>query len=150
MAMNLYREYRIKCYLNARHYIIINDRKGEIHPHTWEFTFTIRFSRSDFMEFSTFEKGLVGYLEPYQNSVINEKEPFDSIVPTLENMVDYFVDDFEKIIKDIGGILVQVEASETPTRSYVLNLSQRGEDPSDAREKILSDVMDSVLDNILN
>lgn len=151
MAKNLYREYKIKCYLNARHYIIINDRRGAIHPHTWEFTFTIRFSRSEFKEFTTFEKGLADYLAPFQNTIINENEPFDAIVPTLENMVDYFVDDFINIIDSIGGILLQVEASETPTRSYVVDLSQRGEeDSTDARERILSDVMDSVLDNILD
>lgn len=37
MAVKLYREYRIKFYLNMRHYIIIDGKKGEIHPHTREF-----------------------------------------------------------------------------------------------------------------
>ena len=34
MAVNMYREYRLKFYLNMRHYIIINEVKGETHPHT--------------------------------------------------------------------------------------------------------------------
>lgn len=34
MAVKLYREYRIKFYLNMRHYIIIDGKKGEyIHTH---------------------------------------------------------------------------------------------------------------------
>lgn len=43
MAVRLYREYRLKFYLNAKHYIIINGHKGETHPHTWEFTLSIRY-----------------------------------------------------------------------------------------------------------
>ena len=43
MAVKLYREYRIKFYLNMRHYIIIDGKKGEIHPHTWEFALDIKF-----------------------------------------------------------------------------------------------------------
>ena len=45
MAVRLYREYRLKFYLNAKHYIIINGHKGETHPHTWEFTLSIRYGR---------------------------------------------------------------------------------------------------------
>ena len=43
MAVNMYREYRLKFYLNMRHYIIINEVKGETHPHTWEFALDIKF-----------------------------------------------------------------------------------------------------------
>ena len=46
MAVNMYREYRLKFYLNMRHYIIINEVKGETHPHTWEFALDIKFSRN--------------------------------------------------------------------------------------------------------
>ena len=42
MAVNMYREYRLKFYLNMRHYIIINEVKGETHPHTWEFALDIK------------------------------------------------------------------------------------------------------------
>jgi 6-pyruvoyl-tetrahydropterin synthase len=45
MAVKLYREYRIKFYLNMRHYIIIDGKKGEIHPHTWEFALDIKNAR---------------------------------------------------------------------------------------------------------
>ena len=51
MAVNMYREYRLKFYLNMRHYIIINEVKGETHPHTWEFALDIKFSRNLNREF---------------------------------------------------------------------------------------------------
>ena len=101
MERELYREYNIKFYLNARHYIIINGRQGEVHPHTWEFALNIRFGRSSFVEFNVFEKGISTYLAPYQNKVLNEVEPFNAILPTLENMVDYFANEFYDIIHDI-------------------------------------------------
>ena len=66
MAVKLYREYRIKFYLNMRHYIIINGNKGETHPHTWEFALDIKFGRSSFVEFNIFEKGITDFLDKYQ------------------------------------------------------------------------------------
>lgn len=151
MAVNLYREYRMKFYLNMRHYIIINGTKGEVHPHTWEFALDIRFGRSSFVEFNTFEKGISEFLEQYQNKVLNEEHPFDGMLPTIENVTDYFSQKFYEIIYDIGGMLTSVEASETPTRSYIVNISEQEEHEimnRKADKQILSEVMDSVLDEI--
>ncbi len=153
MAVKLFREYKIKFYLNMRHYIIINGSKGETHPHTWEFALNIRFGRSSFVEFNTFEKGIADYLSGYQNKILNEEEPFDSILPTLENVADYFSEEFDHIIHDTGGVLTTLEASETPTRSYIVNLEEKDDMmqlTKEADDKMLSDVMDAVLDGIIN
>ena len=142
MAVNMYREYRLKFYLNMRHYIIINEVKGETHPHTWEFALDIKFSRNLFVEF----------LEQYQNKILNEAEPFDSMMPTLENVTDYFAEEFFKIIYKTGGMLTRVEASETPTRSYIVNMAEQERNSilnNKADEKIISEVMDAVLDDIV-
>lgn len=152
MAIQFFREYRLKFYLNARHYIIIGGNKGEVHPHTWEFTLQIRFGRGAFTQFSTFERGINDYLAPYQNTTMNEMPPFDSILPTLESMTDHFAEEFRKIIHNIHGILVSVEASETPTRSYIVNIEDSGGDQEDdeyTQEQIRSEVMDAVLDQIV-
>lgn len=151
MAIQIYREYRLKFYLNARHYIIIEGNKGEVHPHTWEFTLNIRFGRGAFTEFNTFERGINDYLAPFQNTTLNEVPPFDAVLPTLESMTDHFAEEFRKIIHDINGILVRVEASETPTRSYIVNIEDSGNQGEDenTRERIRSEVMDAVLDQIV-
>lgn len=152
MEIELYREYRIKFYLNARHYIIINGKRGEVHPHTWEFALNIKFGRSSFVEFNVFEKGISQYLAPYQNQIMNEVEPFDAILPTLENMVDYFAEEFYRIIHEIGGILIRIEASETPTRSYILNISESPtviEQNEKIEKQVMADVVDAVLDEIV-
>lgn len=153
MAVNIYREYRLNFYLNMRHYIIINDAKGETHPHTWEFALDIKFSRNSFVEFNIFEEGISKFLEQFQNKILNEVEPFDSMMPTLENVTDYFAEEFFKIIYKTGGMLTCVEASETPTRSYIVNISEQEKNSilnKKADARIMSEVMDAVLDDIIN
>ena len=89
----LYREYRLKSYLNMNHYIIINGRQGQTHPHTWEFVITIVVAGDQFVEFRKFEMLIEQYLEKYQNQILNTIEPFDVVVPTIENVTDQFNDD---------------------------------------------------------
>ena len=63
MSTRLYREYKFKFYLNANHYIIINGKNGQTHPHTWEFVFYIMKSEGEFVLFNKFEKAIEEYLE---------------------------------------------------------------------------------------
>ena len=58
MTTKLYREYKFKFYLNANHYIIINGKNGQTHPHTWEFVFYIMKSEGEFVLFNKFEKAI--------------------------------------------------------------------------------------------
>lgn len=115
-----WRYYELKFYLNASHYIIINGEKGEEHPHTWEFTLDFSLPREPFVEFGTVEKKIQKYLKPYQNQVLNEKKPFDAILPTVENITDFFAGEFAGILAGFSGRLNRVKASETPTRTYVV------------------------------
>lgn len=152
MQVKLYHEYRLKFYLNARHYIIINGNRGETHPHTWEFAINIQFAPSSFVEFNTFEEGIKDFLDKYQNKVLNDEEPFITILPTLENMTDYFAKEFFQIIYEIGGTLIRIEASETPTRSYIVNLLTEEEKDmlwEQTEKKEWSKVIDSVIDDIV-
>ena len=122
---NALREYRFKFYLNASHYVIFNNKKGQVHPHTWEFAVDILIDRSKYMEFNDFEKGINAFIDPYQDRVMNDMEPFDLIIPTLESMLDYFAPKIRDIIGNLGGQVIRVEGSETPTRSYIHDFSQQ-------------------------
>lgn len=148
MGLRLYREYQLKFYLNARHYIVIDGKAGETHPHTWEFSLNIRIGRGAFTPFMTFEQRINQFLAPYQNQDLNGIPPFGEILPTLENMVDYFAGEFDRIICEIGGSLRRVEASETPSRSYILNVRRETGDEG-AGSGNMSKLVDSILDNIL-
>ncbi len=152
MDLKVYREYCLKFYLNIRHYIIIDGVRGNTHPHTWEFALYIRAGRTRFVEFSTYEKGIETYLDEFQNRILNDEKPFDDILPTLENVTDYFAEHFYRIIHTSDGALLRIEASETPTRSYILNLDAEQEfamSTDEKEEKFLSDVIDGVLDDLL-
>lgn len=149
MDVKLYREYRFKFYLNASHYIIIDGKEGQTHPHTWEFMICIRKSTDKFVQFHEFEKVLDDYFNQYQNRVINEVAPFDTIVPTLENMADYFVGDIRRIVHEIGGELIVMESSETPTRSYILGF-QDDLEFMEAMERNSKETIEHVIDTVID
>lgn len=148
MNVRVHREYRLKFYLNARHYIIIQGVKGEVHPHTWEFALTIRIPHATFVEFNVYEDVIKDFLNTYQNKVLNNESAFLTILPTLENMTDFFAREFFKLIHQVGGTLLQVEASETPTRSYIVNLLSDGEDDM-AGEADINKMIDRLLDDVI-
>lgn len=120
----LNRTYRFKFYLNANHYIIINGKEGETHPHTWEFTIDIMIDGGELVLFNVYEKAIDAYFEKFQNKVMNDFPPFDVIVPTLENMSEHFIVDIRDIVEQNNGHLVKMESSETPTRSYIVSFEE--------------------------
>ena len=147
----LYREYCLKSYLNMSHYIIIDGRQGQTHPHTWEFITTIVVARDDFVEFRTFEELIEQYLEKYQDKILNTIEPFDTIVPTIENVTDYFDDELQELLYQNGCELISLEGSETPTRSYIIshrNEPEFIEKLGKMQNQRISDIVNYVVDEI--
>jgi len=156
MANKLYHEYRFKFYLNASHAIFINGRLGQAHPHTWEYVLNILLPRNEFVEFNVFEKTIEQFFAKYQNQTMNKVEPFDTLVPTLENMAEYFGDQLYRLIAEKNGQLTQIECSETPTRSYIIAYEKDKKQESeyaatlDASEQdAISQVLDRVLDQMI-
>ena len=117
----VYKQYKFKYYLNMNHYIIINGKPGEIHPHTWEIMISVISDQDKMMPFISIERKLDEIMEQYQDKLLNECEPFNTIVPTVENAANYFFRFIQdNIIRD-GWILMMLELSESPTRSYIIN-----------------------------
>ena len=142
------RSYILKFYLNARHYLTDGSYVGETHPHTWEFTLTIVVSGMRFVRFNVFEEGIDAYLEPYRNKVLNDEPPFDVVSPTLENLVEEFAQSFYAIIQKAGGTLVRVEGSESPARTYAVDIAptQSSDGPTDADiDRVVDDAVDGLL-----
>lgn len=153
MNSKLLCEYCFKFYLNASHSIIINGKQGEVHPHTWEIMLDIVVERKDFMEFNEYEKVAGDFFSKYQEQVLNDVEPFDTIMPTLENIVDYFGGELRQCMRQVGGTLVRIEGSETPTRSYAVSYEGQDEYVTDMREhaqESLSRVIEDMLEQMLN
>ncbi len=152
MKVMISREYKFKFYLNISHYITVNGTDGQVHPHTWEFTVHIKKMTTEFLQFNVFEKAIEEYLSKYQNSLINAMEPFNRIVPTLEHVTEYFGDQFSAIIHDIGGELLWIESSETPTRSYLIDYEEDEgikKEMDFKKNDVVLHVVDSVINDIL-
>lgn len=143
--MNKYRQYRFKFYLNARHAIFINGKLGEIHPHTWEITLSVIKGRDEFIQFHTLEKKIEAFMDRYQDRYLNEVEPFDVINPTLENCCHYFKSKLSEILAEEGWMFLVMEMSETPSRTYVISISDESETE---RERSMNALVDMVLEDI--
>ena len=146
---NIYREYRLKSYLNMNHYIIFNGKPGQVHPHTWEFVTVIIMPGDEFVEFSVFEKAVDRFLSTYQNRIMNEVAPFDVTMPTVENVTDYFAGELDTIISDLGGCLISLEGSETPTRGYIVSLGQQ-QNVVDRIDEIKEKYVDNMVERVVS
>ena len=148
MDGRLFCEYKFKFYLNASHSIIIAGKQGEVHPHTWEITLEILVERDEFMEFNVYERVAQDFFASYQDRTLNDVQPFDTIMPTLENIVDYFGAQLRRNMREVGGVLMRIEGSETPTRSYAVSYARDDEYISDVKEHA-DDALDHVIDEML-
>ena len=124
----MYKQYRYKFYLNANHFIKINGKDGQIHPHTWEIAIDLLELDEGFTEFSNVEKIINTLIDGYQDKVLNDIPPFNTLNPTLENICIYFRDLIEENMINVGYLLLTIEISETPTRSFIINLVDNLED----------------------
>lgn len=120
-----YSQYTYKFYLNANHSININGNRGEIHPHTWEIQIDIIQVADSFVQFSTIEKSVEEVLSDYQDKYLNDLKPFNVINPTLENIGEFFNLTVGRKLQDEGWLLLRLEISETPSRSYIIDSTIR-------------------------
>ena len=119
------RYYRIKAYLNASHFVVFDGKKGDTHPHTWEFVATVYTTGDDIIKFTEPEKMIMKVFEPYQNQVLNEIDPFNAIIPSLENMTEHFATKIAEAVSPMNYHLRRFEGSETPVRTYGVRFPER-------------------------
>lgn len=149
MDARMFHKYRFKFYLNASHYIIINGRQGDVHPHTWEIIIEVLILKKEFVEFNIFERSIEKFFQQYQNQTMNNIPPFNTIMPTLENLVEYFGQEIRILLRKEGGELTQIEGSETPTRTYIITYEHDAEF-SDSIEAMTKDSVDDMLGKMLD
>jgi len=140
-----YKQYKFKFYLNARHAIYLDGVLGETHTHSWEFVLYIVKARKEFSQFSQIEKAIEDYFDQYQDKNINEIQPFNVINPTLENVADYFKDALSEILNKMGWVLLMMEMSETPSRTYVISLL---DDVEMSDDQTIDTVTDLILEKV--
>lgn len=133
MSHEVRRVYCFKSYLNASHYVSFDGRRGEVHPHTWQFSAKVAVAgAAEPRPFADYERAIEAVFEPYQNHVVNECEPFDAIVPTLESLTEVLGEKVRAVAAGMGARLVEFEGSETPARSYLLAYGPETDDAEQA------------------
>lgn len=122
-----YSQYRFKFYFNASHAIYLAGELGQSHPHTWEVILNVMKVSDNFILFHEIEKLCEEFLNHYQDVFINTVPPFTTVNPTLENICIYFKEKIQGMLHEKGWLLLTIELSETPSRSYVISVTDEME-----------------------
>lgn len=116
-------QYRFKFYFNASHAIYLSGEMGQRHPHTWEVILNVLKVTNNLILFDEVEKICEEFFSDYQDVFINTVQPFITINPTLENLCTYFKDKLQEMLHEKGWLLLSIELSETPSRSYIISVT---------------------------
>ncbi|WCK57509.1 6-carboxytetrahydropterin synthase (plasmid) [Aneurinibacillus sp. Ricciae_BoGa-3] len=112
--------YRLKFYLNARHFLNENGKSSEISPHTWEVGLFI-LKQDEEKTFREVEKKIEAFFDNFDNQLINDIPPFNLLNPTTENIGKVFYKQLSNILSEYGRVLETLQISENPTRTYIVN-----------------------------
>ena len=116
------RHYQFQFYINAAHQIRLNGTFGEAHPHTWELSLLLEKRQKEFVKFEQLEQQIEELLAPYQDVLLNDLPPFHEINPTLENFCEHLRLQMEPLLEALKWNLLHIKLSETPVRSYIIEL----------------------------
>lgn len=141
-----YSQYKFNFYLNASHAIYINGAMGQSHPHTWEIIIKVIKSSDKFVMFNEVEKKIEEFLDGYQNSFLNDFQPFDTLNPTLENITGYFLEKFQTLLEELGWTIFYIEVGETPTRSYIISRVENNIVSNLRHSNIVEDIIDTAFE----
>lgn len=121
---------------------------GNNHPHTWEVILNVMKITDNFVLFDEIEKICEEFLSHYQDVNINQTQPFTTINPTLENLCTYFKDKLREMLHEKGWLLLSIELSETPARSYVINVTDEMEDKKSYFNSRSEETMQEIIDRM--
>lgn len=139
-------QYRFKFYFNASHAIYLNGEMGQSHPHTWEVILNVIKITDNFVLFNDVEKMCEDFLLRFQDVFINSVQPFTTINPTLENICTYFKERLQEMLHEKGWLLLSIELSETPARSFVISVT----DDMDIRKSFFDNKTEETLQQIVD
>ena len=139
-------QYRFKFYFNASHAIYLSGEMGQSHPHTWEVILNVMKVTDNFVLFNEIEKICEDFLSRFQDVFINSIQPFTTINPTLENICTYFKERLQEMLHEKGWLLISIELSETPARSFVISVT----DDMDIRKSFFDNKTEETLQQIVD
>lgn len=118
------RSYKIKSYVNASHAVRWKSGTGKKHNHTWEIVCELH-AFEGMVSFFDIEKSLSAAIDELSGKYLNDLPEFEVINPTVENVTEYLFDKVDGILRDSGAMLLRIEVSDSPTRSYCIDVTGR-------------------------
>lgn len=109
--------YRIRCQFNAVHSLDITNPE-KMHAHTFRVTAYIENVGEELHKIDKCDQLLKEYFSKYKGLHINDVSPFQTVLPTIENMCQVFYEDLTKKLLQEGVRLVKLELGDSPITSY--------------------------------
>lgn len=118
--------YKYTSRINISHSIDSNDKivRQNEHFHSIEVELYINNTKeitvSEFISYDLVEEKLAEYFDKYAGTYVNEREPFNKIIPTIENMGFIFYYEIKQKLESFGYSLSKLEIGEIPSRKFVV------------------------------
>lgn len=120
-----FKGYNYKFKLNISHSVLIYNKMGKVHFHTFEISIFLRMLNNKFIIYNKAEQIIKKVLDKYSDKQLNMIEPFDKLDPTIENIGDVLYSKLKEVLENNSMELVRLEMSETPARTYIVNGGNR-------------------------
>ncbi len=124
MSMQKQRSYKIKSYVNASHAVRWKSGTGKKHNHTWEIVCELHVFEG-MVSFFDIEKSLNEAIDGLSGKFLNDLPEFKVINPTVENVTEYLFDKVDGILRQNNAVLLRIEVSDSPTRSFCIDVTER-------------------------
>ncbi|BDZ31883.1 6-carboxytetrahydropterin synthase [Lactiplantibacillus sp. WILCCON 0030] len=118
------RSYKIKSYVNASHAVRWKSGTGKKHNHTWEIICELHVFEG-MVSFFDIEKSLNKAIDGLSGKFLNDLPEFKVINPTVENVTEYLFDNIDGILRQNNAVLLRIEVSDSPTRSFCIDVTER-------------------------
>ncbi|HJE86218.1 6-carboxytetrahydropterin synthase [Levilactobacillus brevis] len=122
--MKKQRTYKIKSYVNASHAVRWKSGTGKKHNHTWEIVCELHVFEG-MVSFFDIEKSLNKAIDELSGKYLNDLPEFKVINPTVENVTEYLFNEIDGILRQNNAVLLRIEVSDSPTRSYCIDVTER-------------------------
>ncbi|WP_125763734.1 MULTISPECIES: 6-carboxytetrahydropterin synthase [Levilactobacillus] len=118
------RSYKIKSYVNASHAVRWKSGTGKKHNHTWEIVCELHVFEG-MVSFFDIEKSLGKAIDALSGQYLNDLPEFKVINPTVENVTEYLFNEIDGILRQNNAVLLRIEVSDSPTRSFCIDVTER-------------------------
>jgi len=106
-------------FFNARHFVIIDGKRGEEHTHSYRLQIRCASEKLDgnsnlIADFSVFREAVQRVVRVYNNALLNGLPPFERLQPTTEVLTAVLFQQFERMLAQVNLMLISITLWESP------------------------------------